>query len=246
MSEAIFRFYGSLNDFLPPARRQLPFEHAFDGRVSIKDAIESLGVPHPEIDLVIAGGTSVSFSYHLQPGDRVAVYPVFRQLDVAGISLVRPPALSDLRFVLDTHLGRLAAYLRLAGLDCVYSNHCRDEELADISSRETRVLLTRDAALLKRTIVEYGYWVRETNPRRQLAEIFGRFDLVSRAQPFRRCLRCNGLIESVPKAAVVDRLPPRTREQYHEFYRCPGCGRIYWKGSHYEWMRRLVEEISRQ
>jgi uncharacterized protein with PIN domain len=241
VSEAIFRFYGSLNDFLPPARRQLSFTHAFDGRVSIKDVIESFGVPHPEIDLVIAGGTPVSFSYHLQLGDRVAVYPLFCALDVGAISLVRPPALRDLRFVLDTHLGRLAAYLRLAGLDCVYSNHCDDEELAEISSRETRVLLTRDAALLKRTIVEYGYWVRETNPRRQLAEIFSRFDLASRARPFRRCLRCNALIEAVPKAGVVDRLPPRTREHCHEFYRCPGCGRIYWKGSHYEWMRRLIE-----
>jgi hypothetical protein len=243
VSQATFRFYGSLNDFLPPARRQMSFEHRFDGRVSIKDAIESLGVPHPEVDLVLADGTPVGFSCHLQPGNRVAVYPQFRELAAGPVSLVRPPGLDQLNFVLDTHLGRLTAYLRLAGFDCLYWNVSEDEELAAISSRQKRVLLTRDAALLKRAIVEHGYWVRSTDPRRQLVEVSRRFDLVPRVQPFRRCLRCNALIEEVAKAAIADRLPPRTRAHYHEFYRCPGCDRIYWKGAHWERLRVLLDTI---
>jgi hypothetical protein len=244
MSHAIFRFYGNLNDFLPPARRGVPFTHTFSARVAVKDLIESIGVPHTEIDLLIAGTVPIDFSYHVEDGDRIAAYPWFYGLDVTPVSLVRPPALEDLRFVLDTHLGRLAAYLRLAGFDCLYANDWTDGRLAHISSSERRMLLTRDAALLKRSIVIYGYWMRETNPRRQLAEISARLDLASRAQPFCRCLRCNALIEPVSKATVLDRLPPRTREHYHEFYRCSGCDRVYWKGAHYLEMRALLQVVS--
>ena len=241
MSRAIFRFYGNLNDFLPPARRGVPFTHIFGARVAVKDLIESIGVPHTEVDLLIAGTAPIDFSYHVEDGERIAVYPRFCDVDVTAVSLVRPPALEDLRFVLDTHLGRLAAYLRLAGFDCLYANNWTDERLAQISSGERRMLLTRDAALLKRSIVTYGYWVRETNPRRQLAEMSARMDLASRAQPFCRCLRCNAPIEPVSKASVLDRLPPRTRQHHHEFYRCSGCDRIYWKGAHYCWMRSLLD-----
>ncbi len=244
MSEALFRFYGNLNDFLPRVRRGVAFAHSFGARAAVKDVIESFGVPHPEIDLLIAGNSSIDFAYHLQGGDRIAAYPLFRGLDIAAISRVRPPALGEVRFVLDTHLGRLAAYLRLAGFDCLYANDWDDEHLAQISASDRRILLTRDAGLLKRSIVVYGYWMRETNPRRQLAEISTRLDLVSRAHPFRRCLRCNALIEPVPKAIVLDRLPPRTRRHYDQFYRCAGCGRVYWKGAHYEEMRAVLKVVS--
>lgn len=241
---AAFRFYGNLNDFLPPARRRVSFTHAFGGRVTVKDVIESFGVPHPEIDLLLDGTSPIDFLYRLRPGDRIAAYPLFCSLDIAAVSLVRPPRLAELRFVLDAHLGRLAAYLRLAGFDCLYRNDWDDERVAEISSGERRMLLTRDATLLKRSIVEYGYWVRETNPRRQLAEISSRLDLASRAQPFCRCLRCNARIEPVPKATIVGRLLPRTREHYHEFYRCLGCGRVYWKGAHYERLKQTLEEVA--
>ncbi len=97
MAEIQFRFYGNLNDFLPAACRQRPFAYAFDRPVAIKDAVESLGVPHPEIDLLTVCGAPVDFSYHLQPGDSVAVYPRFTELDIAAVSRVRPPALADVR-----------------------------------------------------------------------------------------------------------------------------------------------------
>ncbi len=238
--EVLFRFYGALNDFLPPGRRRVAFSYAFEGRVSVKDAIEAVGVPHPEVDLILACGTSVDFSHHVHPGDRIAVYPLFRSLDVGPASRVRPPALDTLRFVLDGHLGRLAGYLRLAGFDSLYETDCDDETLAEISSREQRILLTRDVALLKRGIVTYGYWLRATNPRQQLAEIAERFDLASRRQPFSRCIRCNGTIVPTAFDAVTDRLPPRTRDHYREFWECTGCGRVYWKGAHYAWLSRLL------
>jgi hypothetical protein len=168
MQVAYFRFYGSLNDLLPPVRQGVTFTHSFAGRVSVKDMIESLGVPHPEIELILANGEAIDFAYLVQDGDRLSVYPFFKSLDLFPLLRVRPEPLDEPRFVLDTHLGRLAAYLRLLGFDTCYRNDYPDDELAHIASTEKRILLTRDRGLLKRSAVIHGYCVRNTSPRRQL------------------------------------------------------------------------------
>jgi uncharacterized protein len=243
MKRAIFRFYAELNDFLPPARRAGPFAHDFSGAPSVKDAIESLGVPHTEVDLVLADGESVDFGWTLRDGARVSVYPVFESLDIGPLTRVRAAPLREVRFVLDVHLGRLARYLRMLGFDARWRNDAGDEELALTSATEHRVLLTRDAGLLKRRIVTHGYRVREADPPRQLAEVVRRLDLARTAAPFRRCLRCNELLLEVRKEDVAGELPPRVRERQDAFRRCPTCGRVYWAGSHHRRMERLVAEL---
>lgn len=245
MKHARFRFYAELNDFLPPARRQVTFTHAFRGRVSIKDMIESLGVPHTEVDLILVNGVPVDFTYLVQDGDRVSVYPVFESLDITPLTRLRPAPLREPRFVLDTHLGRLAAYLRMLGFDAMYRNDYEDDELARLA-QQGRILLTRDRGLLKRAAVTHGYCVRETDPQRRLVEVLRRFDLFGAVRPFRRCMRCNGLLEPVPQEAVADRLPPKTLTYYDEFRLCQGCGRVYWKGSHYQRMQQLIARVLEQ
>ncbi len=246
MAQAHFRFYAELNFFLPPQRRQATFSRAFEGRVAVKDMIESLGVPHTEIDLILVNGESVDFSYIVQDGDQISVYPVFESFDITPVVRVRPKPLREPRFVLDQHLGKLAAYLRMLGFDTLYRNDYDDPELARISHEEKRTLLTRDRGLLKRSMVTRGYYVRETNPRRQVAEVMRRFDLGGLVAPFHRCITCNGVLEVVDKAAVQDRLPPRTQTYYDEFRRCRSCGQVYWKGPHYERMRRFIEDVLRE
>lgn len=243
MKQATFRFYAELNDFLPPQKRHVAFTYPFEGRPAVKDLIEALGVPHTEVDLILANGESVDFSYTVQDGDRISVYPVFEAFDITPILRVRPKPLRVVRFVLDTHLGRLAAHLRLLGFDTLYRNDYGDEELARISRDERRILLTRDRGLLKRSMVTHGYCVRETDPRRQVVEVVRHFDLLRLIEPFRRCLRCNGLLETVAKEEIADRLPPRVRQHYEEFFRCPTCRRVYWKGSHFERLTALVQDI---
>lgn len=246
MKHAKFRFYAELSDFLPTAKRQIAFTHSFEGRVSIKHMIEALGVPHPEVDLVLVNGRSVDFSYLVQDGDQISVYPVFESIDITPLVRLRPQPLREPRFVLDTHLGRLAAYLRMLGFDTLYRNDYVDEELAQVTSQEGRILLTRDRGLLKRGVVTHGYCVRQTNPRRQLLEVMRRFDLFQAIEPFCRCMRCNGLLQSVSREAVVDRLQPKTQEYYSEFRICDGCERIYWKGSHHRRMQRLIGHVLEQ
>jgi uncharacterized protein with PIN domain len=148
-----------------------------------------------------------------------------------------------MRFVLDTHLGQLAAYLRMLGFDTLYRNDYQDDELARISSQEERILLTRDRGLLKRRIIIYGYYVRESDPQRQVVELLRRFQLASRVRPLRRCIGCNGLLHAVHKEDVVDRIEPKTRAYFEEFSACATCNQIYWKGSHYEQMRQFIERV---
>lgn len=245
MSRATFRFYGQLNDFLPFVRKQVTFTHVFEGRASIKDMIESLGVPHPEIDLIIVNGEPVDFSYLVQPGDRIGVYPYFESLDISPILRVRPEPLLIARFVLDTHLGKLATYLRLLGFDTLYRNDYPDEALAHLSSTQQRILLTRDRGLLKRSIVTHGYCIRHIEPRQQVIEVLRRFKLFDQVKPLVRCTRCNGLLAPVDKEVILHHLNAETKKYYDEFSRCQDCGRVYWRGSHYQRIERFVAEIRR-
>ncbi len=243
MAKADFRFHAELNHFLPPSKRQVSFTHNFEERASIKDTIESFGVPHPEVDAIAVNGKAVDFSYIVQDGDRIQVHPVSTASEVSAPVSVRPPLPSVSRFVLDVHLGKLAASLRMLGFDTLYRNDYDDEELAQISASEQRILLTRDKGLLMRSLVTYGYYVRATNPEQQVVEVLRRFDLFSKVLPFQRCIRCNGLLEPVAKETIIDQLPEKTRLAINEFHRCRQCRQIYWRGSHYEKMQQFIEEV---
>jgi len=243
MASAHFRFYEELNDFLPPERRKVGFEHAFAGRPAVKDVIEALGVPHTEVDLILMNGESVDFPSPLMDGAHVSVYPMFESLDITPLARVRPRPLRTSRFVLDVHFGALARYLRLLGFDSWYRNDSPDAELARICQAEKRILLTRDRELLKRSVVTHGYYVRKTHPRRQAREVVKRFDLGRAARPFTRCLDCNGGVKAVNKKAILDRLEPKTRCHFDRFWQCEGCQRIYWQGSHYDRLQLVVEGL---
>lgn len=244
MKRARFRFYAELNDFLPTDSHGSDLTREFAVGSSVKDMIESFGVPHTEVEVVLVNGESVDFSHRVQDGDVVSVYPVFESFDMKDVIRIRPQPLRDPRFVLDAHLGTLARRLRLLGLDSVYRNDFSDPQLVEVSVSEGRLLLTRDVGILKHGAVTHGYFVRATDPRAQTLEVLRRFDLFSSLAPFRRCLRCNGVLNPVSKGEVRHRIPPRTIRYYDEFRMCSDCGRVYWKGSHYTRMRDFVEEVS--
>ncbi len=238
----MFRFYGELNDFLPPERRQRAFVHRFEVSAPVKDMIEGLGVPHPEVDLILANGRSVDFAYSVQDGDRISVYPMFESLDITPLVRVRPHPLRRPRFVLDAHLGKLAGYLRMLGFDALYRNDYGDHELAAISAAERRILLTRDAGLLKHSVVTHGYWLRSTDARQQLVEVVRRFDLWRQIEPFTRCMRCNTPLEEAREEDLAA-VPEQARRCYQEFWRCPECRRVYWQGSHYQRMQGWIKAL---
>ncbi len=241
----LLRFYAELKDFLAADHRSGRVGRTFDVAGSIKDMIEACGVPHTEVDLILANGESVDFSYRVGDGDRISVYPVFEAFDISSLVRVRPQALRQTHFVLDGHLGRLARYLRLVGFDSAYSNAWSDHELVSISTGQHRILLTRDVGLLKHGAVTHGYFVRATDPLQQLTEIVGRFHLADCLAPFTRCMQCNGLLQPADKEEIAHRLPPRTRGHFDEYRICASCERIYWKGSHHRRLTEIVDQARR-
>ncbi|NUS38697.1 MAG: Mut7-C ubiquitin/RNAse domain-containing protein [Lysobacter sp.] len=237
-----FRFYEELNDFLAPPLRRRSFPHAFDDTPAVKDRIESLGVPHTEVDLILVDGEPAPFTRRLHGGERVAVYPMFECFDVSDVGRLRPRPLREPRFVLDVHLGRLANYLRLLGFDCLYRNDFSDADVIRIARDEHRIVLSRDIGLLKRAELTHGAFVHATDPRRQLREVIDRFQLESRIAPFTRCARCNAEVERIPAGEAVEAPPAVARNQV-DFSRCTGCRRLYWRGSHPSRLQERLAEV---
>ena len=235
--------FDELNELLPKKCRFKEFEIKFRGRQSIKHIIESLGIPHTEIGMLANNEQPIDFSYLVQHEDHVAVHPATANNDNYSGMFDDGRLVVEPHFILDNHLGKLATYLRILGFDAIYRNDFQDDELAELSSEEIRILLTRDRGLLKRKIVTRGYLVRENDPKEQIREIVRRFDLSQLAVPYSRCSLCNGLLSSVSKKAIEKDLEILTKEHYHHFKQCSDCHQIYWKGSHFNEMEVFIHSI---
>jgi hypothetical protein len=237
---AVFEIHGDLRTLLRPGWRDAhPLVQPVTRRASIKDVLESFGLPHTEIGRILCGEREVDFAFAVEEGQRFAVFPVLPPWNVTAATLLRPEPLDSLGFIVDVNVGRLARYLRMAGLDVLFDPGWDDTDIIDLLGFDRRVVLTRDLGLLKRKRVEFGRYVRSENPAEQLQEIIRLFGLEDELRPFSRCLECNTPLEPVAKEEVIHRLEPLTKKYYHSFSRCPSCDRIYWAGSHTEDMRRL-------
>jgi uncharacterized protein len=179
---ARFRFYEELNDFLAPECHKREFEARCARGATVKNAIEALGVPHTEVELILVNGRSVDFTYRMQEGDRVSVYPTFEAFDIEPLLRVRPQPLRETRFIADSHLGELALLLRMAGFDTRYENNCTDDEIRRRAGEEGRIILTRDRALLMSGTVTHGCYVHALEPQAQFREIVERLQLASRTE----------------------------------------------------------------
>jgi uncharacterized protein with PIN domain len=235
------RFHGDLNFFLVSKAGDAVIERALAEKTSIKDVIESCGVPHPEVDLILVDEDSVGFDQTLAKDAKVEVFPVENRDTVRTEK--RLQTIGILRFVADGHLGGLTRNLRLLGFDIAYDQNADDRQLLNVMAHENRALLTRDRRLLMHAIVQHGYYPRSQNADEQTVEVVRRFDLSELIAPFTRCLRCNALLEQTAKAEIIDKLEPLTKIHYDQFRRCPGCKQIYWSGSHFPKLQKRIEEI---
>lgn len=241
--QADFRFYAELNDFLPDKKKSHSFSYAFNGTPAIKDSIEAIGVPHVEVNAILVNGASVNFTYQLQDGDNISVYPVSVNMDILSTTRLQPPPLPDTRFILDVHLGKLTHKLRMLGFDTLYRNDYEDAEIVELSVKENRIILTHDRSILMYKSVAHGYWIRSDQPDEQIVEVLKHFDLYSQVKAFHRCIACNGMLNRMDKQTVEARLEPKTILYYGEFHICSDCNQIYWKGSHYEKMKDYIQNL---
>ena len=243
MHKIYLRFYEELNDFLPKEKRKKRFAHQFIDRTSVKDLIESIGVPHTEVDLILVNGNSVNFKYLIIDGDDISVYPVFESFDISEVQHLRPKPLRKPKFVADVHLGRLTRYLRMMGLDVAYKNNFENAEIVQLSLKERRAILTKDKGILKRNDVTHGYWLRKNKVEEQVKEVLKRFDLKNEIKEFSRCIECNDLLKPVKKELIIYQLPVKVANTQNKFYECPSCKKIYWKGTHYQRMLTFIQSI---
>ncbi|MEW6512234.1 MAG: Mut7-C RNAse domain-containing protein [Bacteroidota bacterium] len=238
-----FRFYAELNEHLPSDLRYVELAHDVVQGVTLGEAIESLGVPQREVELLVMGKESVDLAHVLQEGERVGVFPVFDSFDVGPITEIVDRPTRRMNFVLDVHLGKLAHLLRMLGFDALYRNDYTRPDLPRLARDDDRILLSRGKTIVEESGVNAAYQVKSDDPREQLVEILRRFDLVRFARPFRRCILCNSLLVSVQKEKIVDRLPAKVRILNSAFTMCPHCDRIYWKGSHVVRMAEFIDQV---
>lgn len=243
MKKIHLRFYEELNDFLPKEKQKAKFSHAFIDRNSVKDVIESFGIPHTEVDLILINGKSVGFDYLINDGDEISIYPVFESFDISDVQHLRPKPLRNPKFIADVHLGKLTRYIRMIGFDVIYKNSYTDDEIVKLSKNEKRTILTRDVGILKRNEVTHGYFVRNTKVKKQVIEVIKRFDLQKEINEFVRCIECNDLLINVEKKAILQQLPPKVAASQNEFSRCPSCKKIYWQGTHHQQMHSFIKTV---
>lgn len=237
-------FYGDLVDLLSRKSKYGPVVSCkLERRTSIKDLIESFGIPHPEIEKITVNGKEVDFAYIVGKSIQIEVFPISAQSNFFMPSLLRPNPLVSYRFVVDVNVAKLASKLRQLGFDALLPRNCEDTGIAAIAGCQRRILLTRDRNLLMRKIVEFGHLVRAESPNAQLVEIIKLFGLKDKIKPYSRCFQCNGLLSPVAKEDILPFLEPLTRKYYDVFHRCIDCKKIYWSGSHREKMDGILREI---
>lgn len=244
MTNATFRFYARLNTFLPIERKGQTFSCACAKSATIRHMIEVLGVPHTEVALVLANGAPVGLDRPIRDGDRITLYPKFKQQNIAELMPDRALPSIPPRFVADAHLGGLARLLRMAGFDTLFDNRYEDRAMTELANREARVLLTRDRPLLMHRTVLHGCYVYAIKPAEQLRELYERLGLAAHARPFSLCMSCNAPLHERGRLAVGDRVPPKVLERHERFKECECCGRIFWEGSHWQDMRAFLDALA--
>jgi len=222
-----------LETFLARRLRGAAIAHDYARAATMKQAIESLGVPHTEVGLITVNAQAATLARTVREGDEVEVFP-----HEPGASPFEAP----LAFVADAHMGGLARMLRMLGFDSAYDNGFADPEIVKLAAEERRVVLTRDRELLKCRDVLRGCYVHALKPEAQLREVARRYALAKHMQPFALCLHCNLPLAAAARDALEAQVPERIQQQYERFMHCPGCDRVYWEGSHWARMREVLAE----
>lgn len=237
----LIQFDKGFDFFLSRQHQGNAIDHVLSRRASVKDIIESLGVPHTEVGNISFDSKQIRFSFIPDTSGRLNVEEFTKPVNVLAPSYLRPEPLHAIRFVADVNVIKLARLMILMGFNVAYDRTLDDQTIADIAVRDQRIVLTRDTRLLNRAKIIYARRIRSNLPYQQLSEVVRFFGLERRCSFFSRCTHCNRALARVKKEDVIDRLEPKTKKYFNRFYQCPSCERIYWKGSHYDRMQQKME-----
>ncbi len=150
-----------------------------------------------------------------------------------------------LKFITDGMLGKLTRWLRMLGHDVTYFRSADDEDLIEIGKSEKRILLTRDRKLYQQAVARGvdAVLVEATDEEGKLADLARQFGFRLEIDlSISRCPKCNTGIKPVPKEVVIDQIPKATSKHYNNFWKCPRCDQVYWRGAHWDRINKTLEE----
>lgn len=238
-------FYGDTKELLnkPCRSNDGVVKYPLNRQASIKDIIESLGVPHTEIGCLLLESTPKTFTFIPDGREEIHIHPLSPDLPVTSATLLRPNPLPRLQFMVDVNVNKLAHLMRMAGIDTATVPGESYRLIAQAASREKRILLSRNKDLLKYNEVIFGRLIRSQNTFKQFAEVIKLYSLASQFRPFSRCMLCNIVLKQVVKKDIIHRLEPLTKKHYTVFKECPGCNRLFWRGSHHDQMVKKLKTL---
>jgi uncharacterized protein with PIN domain len=146
------------------------------------------------------------------------------------------------KFIADCHLGKLAKYLRLMGIDTLFFSHIDDDDLVHRANEEGRIIITRDRLLSERKNIPVIF-LEPTDIKKQLQILIDHYNLRDDTAHFSRCIICNTPLQVVDKEKIIESLPEKVKKHFNYFEYCPTCDRIYWQGDHYRHMLEFLEQV---
>ncbi|HEY49383.1 MAG TPA: DUF5615 family PIN-like protein [Dehalococcoidia bacterium] len=153
-----------------------------------------------------------------------------------------------MRFVVDSNVGKLARWLRIAGFDTLFIKDIDDNRLVRIALDQSRILLTKDTHILKRRVVASGrlrvVLIEDDEVKAQLRQVLTTLNLAGQLSPFSLCIECNETLVPREKKDVEQLVPPYVYKTKDKYMQCPKCRRIYWRGTHWERMSRELEKMA--
>jgi uncharacterized protein len=236
-------FHNDLQMLLQKSHEGKVVEYALKRRASLKDIIESQGIPHTEVAQILLNNMELGFGFIPVGGETIDILPFSEKISVFTMTLLRPQPIYSLQFMVDINVRKLARNLRIIGFDTTLVPDMRLVEIGNVATSQQRILITRNRELLKCNTVIHGHLVRSENHVTQLQEAAKLYKLKLHIKPFSRCIACNGDLVSVAKQDIFHRLEPLTQKYFNMFKRCNDCEKIYWQGSHHEQMLRLISEV---
>lgn len=148
------------------------------------------------------------------------------------------------KLIADAMLGALVRWLRALDLDVFFDPGLDDPEIVELAVAEDRTILTRDRRLTERRAARNHLLIRSGVVEEQVRQVLDELELTpDPSRLFRRCLRCNLPLQPLAAEAARSRVPPFIARTQEAFRACPGCSRVYWRGTHVRRMERWLEGV---
>jgi uncharacterized protein with PIN domain len=151
-----------------------------------------------------------------------------------------------MKFIVDCMLGKLAKWLKILGFDALFFNKIEDDDLLSRARKEKRILLTRDTGLIEKAKDVETLFLESEEWRDQVKHVLDKFSLWERINPHTRCIDCNVRLKDLPKKNAKNLVTPFVYKKADSFALCPGCGRVFWRGTHFKDMEFKIEELLKE